>query len=245
MKSDKFTGKLILWRAKLLLDVVCPRCKSMDVKGVIIVETQCKNCQARFTANAGVNIYGSVARPLIKLLAKYNDIVLVGERDPSNTFTADQVFSPKSKHEDDIIHTLLAIRKDFVDIRCFDVSEITNSTDTDWKTRCSSCGTCKDCVTCQNCKTTYKPKEIKTKFSKEKRFTCPECNSKKYRQTHIKKFEQKNVCPHCKSTNTTISKFPSHLKKCPYCNEKKTISPRKVPIYKLTISHQPRNRLKE
>ena len=232
--------KLILGRPKIVVDVKCPKCKSLDIAGIPVVDVTCKNCKTRFTTEAGVNIYYSIAKKLTQLVSNNNEVWIVGQRDDSFTFDVQDLLKPRSKHEDDIFHTLLAIKYNYEKQRCWDVSEITNEVDLDYKSRCNECGICHNCVVCVACKHKYIPKKTKTG---ENRYTCPECNSKKYKPNYIK-FKDKK-CPDCGSAEVSKLSFNSVKRQCPKCGCKVSSDTRKIPIYKLIIKRQPRNEIRE
>jgi len=236
--------KLILGRPKIVVDIKCPKCKSLDIAGFSNVECRCNNCKTAFTTEAGVNIYYSIAKKLIQLISHNNEVWVIGERDDSETFRSEDLLKPRSKHEDDIYHSLLAIKNNFQQQRCYDVSEITNEMDTDYRANCSDCGYCSNCVICAKCNKSYVPKKTR---SGEKRYTCPECKSKNYKPSAIK-FKAdggKRSCPNCSSENVNRTKVPAGKKPCPKCNSENITSPRKLPIYRLIIKRQRRFLLDE
>lgn len=240
--------KIILSRPKIVFDVKCPKCKKNDIVGLPIIETQCKNCKTKYSTEAEINMYYSIAKKLNQLVGKNNEVWVQAERDVSTVFHAEDMLRPRSKYEDDYFQTLMAIKDNYEDMNCWDIGEITNEYDEEYKRRCSVCGHCLHCVTCYSCHETYIPKEVKTSHGIEKRYTCPHCNSKEYKQTRIKIFEikdNKQICPYCKSDNVDKTLFNSNKQHCPSCGTKVNSICRKVPVYRLIIKRQKRNWIKE
>lgn len=224
--------KIILARPKLVVNVKCPKCQSIHIQGIPNFQAECKNCKKIFITEVKVDIYYSIAKQLNKFLRESNEVWIVGERDNSKVFHPEDVLAPRSSHEADIWYTMLAIKKDFEGMKCWEVSDITNEVDQDYLTYCNECGHCHNCVTCSKCKKPYIPKIIK----KQKRFTCPDCQNKKYEVTKTKG----DKCEFCKSTNISKTKFSAEKKQCPRCKTKNIKEPRKITIYKLIIKRQRR-----
>ena len=235
--------KLILSRPKLVVDIKCPKCQSIDIVALLDINVKCKNCMTSFTTNAGINIYYSIAKKLIQLISHNNEVWILGERDASDVFNSDDILKPRSQHEDDVYHTMLAIMHNFEDQRCWEVTKITNEYDQEYIVRCNVCGICHNCVTCSSCGEKYTPKEVDTHQGKQKRYKCPKCSSRNYKKTFINKMDK--ICPYCNSGNIKKTYFPSHKKQCPKCHSDDITKPRNVPVYKLVIKRQPRFWIRE
>lgn len=236
--------KVILTRPKLVSDVKCPKCRHMDIVAIPIIETKCRNCKTVHTTEVKINIYFTVSKKIEQILKYNNGVYIIGERDDSKVFHTDDMLKPRSRHEDDIWHTLVAIQQTKIGQKCWEVEEITHEYDFDYRISCNDCGYCLVCVTCTKCNRKYQPKEIETGRGKEKRYTCPECNSKSYKQTVIEKFKTKGtrpICPYCNSNNIAKAKFSSDKKQCPKCLSVNITKPRKIPVYCLLIERQKRN----
>lgn len=231
--------KLILTRPKLVLDIYCPKCKSFDIIALPELNTQCNNCKINFTTTPNINIYYSIAKKLTQLLSNNNGLYILGERANIKTFHPDDILKPRNKLEDDVWQTMLAIRKNYTDMKCWEVGNITNEYDTDYKTHCNTCGTCRTCVTCTKCNSKYVPKRIKA--TNEKRYTCPKCKSKDYKPTMVKG----DKCPYCEGVDIKKTTLNAHMDKCPRCNSTKIQEPRKIPVYRLLIERQRRNWIDE
>ena len=226
--------KIILSKPKLLVDVKCPKCKGYDAVALQNVDVTCKNCNTRFTTEAGINIYYSMAKKIISVLSNHNEVFILGTRDTSMVFTPQKELSPRSRYETDIWHTVLAIQNDFKKQKCWMVSEISNEVEIDYRTVCNDCGQCWDCITCNKCGNIYTPKKEKV---------CEKCGSKSYKPTFIKKVVEKKgkkVCPHCGSSNIRKTSFSSDKKTCPRCKSRNIATPKKIPVYKLSIKRQRR-----
>ena len=235
--------KIILSRPKIVFDTKCNKCKSFDIVAAPLLKVRCKNCSSETDVEPTVSIYFSIAKKLLQTLSWHNEIWVLGERDASEVFHADDLLKPRSKNEDDIWHTMLAIQKDFNNQKCWEVDEIIQANDTDYKTFCLSCGYCKNCSTCLRCTKKYVPRVVKTNAGEEKRYTCPSCNSKSYEDTKVSKFiivDEKNACPDCKSTDVALTAFRSEKKVCPRCKSPNLKVPRSIPVYKLVIRRQKR-----
>lgn len=240
--------KLILSRPKLIVDIQCPKCKSRDIIALKDVDVTCTNCKTNFKTETKINIYSSIAKKLEQLLGKYNEVWILGQRDSSTIFYTDNVLKPRSLFEDEIWHSMIAIRNIKKNQRCWGVSEIENAYDKDYKIYCKDCGTCMNCITCVKCNKKYIPKEVKTIRGREKRYKCPECGNKNYRKTRIDKIKReknKIICPYCNSDYIKKTKFTSDKKNCPRCNSTNITSPRDIPVYKLIIKRQRRFLLAE
>lgn len=235
--------KLILSRPKLVVDVKCPKCSSLDIVAFTKVDLTCKNCKTKFETNAEINIYYSIAKKLLQLISHHNEVHINGVRDNAEVFYPEDLLKPRSKFEDDIYHTMLAIKHNFEDQKCYEVSEITNEIDEDYKIRCKKCGYCNNCITCSNCGEHYVPKHVDTRIGKQQRYKCPKCSSRSYKKTYIKKLSKE--CPYCKSKNVRKTHFYANNKQCPYCKSKDVSKPRTIPIYKLIIKRQKRNIIPE
>lgn len=235
--------KIILGRPKIVADFKCPKCKKIDIVGLPTINTRCKNCSTEISVDAGIDIYQSISKKLEQLLSNNNQVIIVGERDDSEKFHAEDMLKARSKHEQDIYHAMLAIKNTKDKQRCWEVSEIVHDTDKDFKVHCNDCGVCLNCVRCKKCNHNYVPKTVKLKKDiTEKRYTCPECGSKEYHPTYFRKHEDK--CPYCDDTNIIKTKFRSDNKDCPKCHSTNISPPRKIPVYKLVIKRQ-RRHLKE
>jgi len=230
--------KIILTRPKLVVDTKCPKCNSIDIAGLPIVDTQCKNCKTKFTTNAQINIYFSIAKKLLQLISNNNEVWVLGLRDVSKIFHPDNELRPRSRHEDDIYQTMLAIQHNFESQRCYDVEGINNEYDEQDKVYCNDCGICYNCFTCLKCGATYVPKTVDTKQGVEKRYKCPKCESRNYKRTQIKKIGKE--CPHCKSKNIKNTLLRQTKKECHRCKGKNISKPIVVPVYKLVIKRQKR-----
>lgn len=232
--------KIILGRPKIVADFKCPKCRKIDIIGLPTISTKCKNCNTDITVDAGIDIYQSISKKLEQLLSNNNQVMVVGERDDSDKFHAEDMLKARSKHEQDIYHAMLAIKNTKEKQRCWEVSEIVHDTDKDYKIQCNNCGLCLSCVRCKKCGKNYVPKTVKVKGKvEETRYTCPECGSKDYQQTYIK--NHNGACPHCESTNILKTKFHSNNKDCPKCHSTNLTTARKIPVYKLTIKRQRRH----
>jgi DNA-directed RNA polymerase subunit RPC12/RpoP/phage FluMu protein Com len=235
--------KLILSKPKLVVDIKCPKCKSMDILALPIVETTCKNCKTRFQANVNINILAATAKKYVQMKSHNNEIWILGERNDSLVFHSDDALRPRDSNEDAIYHTILAYKKLAELERCYEVSEITNEYDDDYRVFCKTCGVCYNCVTCIKCGQKYVPTKIETKHGSEKKYKCTKCGFRNYKQTFIPKTDDK--CPYCGSSNFKKTRFNTDNKKCPKCHSKNTSIPRKVPVYKLIIKRQKRNEIKQ
>lgn len=234
--------KIILSRPKLLIDTQCPKCRSRDIKALMNVKITCKNCRTDYETDVKTSILPSIMKKIEILLSRHNEVWVVAERNPSTIIHSEDILKPRSRHEQDLYSALIELKNIKDKQRCWEVSDIIETDDLDYKVHCTECGYCNDCVTCKNCNQPYTPKL--TAKSNEKRFSCPHCGGKTYKATYIKKFETKNgkhVCPFCKSDNVNNSKHFSDTKKCNKCGSTKLSKPRKVSVYKLIIKRQPRH----
>lgn len=235
--------RLILSRPKLVVDVRCPKCQSIDIAALPVVEVICKNCKTKFTTNAAINIYYSIAKKLLQLISHNNEVWILGERDVSNVFHPEDMLMPRSRHEDDVYQTILAIKHNFEDQKCYEVSEMTNENDEDFRIHCNICGTCNTCVACIKCNERYIPKLVETPHGKEKRYKCPKCGNKNYTKTYIEKVS--GNCPFCESKNIKKTIFKSDRRHCPKCHTTNISKPRNIPVYKLIIKRQKRFKIPE
>jgi len=232
-------AKIILSRPKIGFDARCPKCKTRQVVSVPIVDYNCSNCKTHFQEEVQVSIYFTIAKKLIQATAHNNEVVIVGERSESVVFHTKDELKPRSKNDDDIFHTMLAIKHDFELQKNIEVSDITTCMDFDYMVSCTSCGTCRNCVVCSHCNKSYVPKKVK---SGEKRFTCPDCGLKHHRPTLAKLVDGK--CQYCGSAQIHPTKFAA-AEKCPKCGGDKISPARKIPVYKLVLKRQPRFELEE
>jgi transposase-like protein len=184
-----------------------------------------------------------MAKKLEQLLSYNNEVWIIGERRIKQVHTTGDTFTKHDKYEDDIFSTLLAIQKTKRLQQCWEVSEISNDTDTDYETVCTECGYCKNCKTCIACGKSYVPKIVHTKDGNQSRYTCPHCQSKLYKDTRIEKFNLQNgkpVCPYCNSDHVSQTVVESINPKCHKCNGL-LASPKKINIWKLVVARQKRN----
>lgn len=224
----------------MVLDTNCPKCKSFDIIAVPSLEVKCRNCKIEFDSDLGINIYYSVAKKINMELGKNNGVTIIGVRDNTNVFHPDDALKPRTKLEDDIWHAILEIERNFKSQLCWNVSDITADTDLDYQIQCKECGYCKNCVTCNKCNHRFVPNITK---NGERRFTCPKCKAKSYKDTIIDKVKIDGKvlkCPHCESPKIRMARFTSDKKKCPKCSSEKITEPRKIPVYKLIIERQKR-----
>jgi transposase-like protein len=236
--------KIIVTRAKLVVDYKCPKCRSTDIKAMHEISSECRNCKSRFTVEPNIDIYYSISKKIEQVLGENNGVILTGERDDSKRFHPDDMLKPRSRQEDEVFKAMLAVKHTKDKQLCWDVDkDIVAEYDEDYRTYCNQCGHCLNCVTCKKCNKIYTPKRVKTRVGTEKRYTCPECNSKNYHHTHINQFgmeANKPVCPYCKSEAVLRTQFNSNLKSCPVCKKKDISKPRQIPVYRLVIKRQPR-----
>jgi hypothetical protein len=238
--------KIILTKPKMVVDVKCHKCKKMDIAALPYVDVQCKNCHTLITTEANINIYFSISKKLEQLLSYNNEVWVIGRRQDKTIHTADDNFKSQDRNDDDIYSAMEAIKNTKIKQLCWEVSDITNDYDFDYKVSCNQCGFCLDCVECNKCHKHYTPKTVDTYKGSEKRFTCI-CGYKSYHQTKVTKFKVKDgkiVCPHCDSANTIHSSFEADKKKCPKCGTEDISKPKRMPIYKLVIKRQKRFELK-
>ena len=233
--------KLILSRPKLVIDTKCPKCHSMDIQALANVELTCKNCKTKFTSDVQLNIVFTTAKKFLQLRANNNEFWVLGKRDDSEVFNTDDMLKPRSKMEDDIYHSMLAYKRICEMEGCYDVSEVTNDYDIDYKIRCNECGVCFNCVICTRCGERYTPEKINTPQGVQRRYKCPKCSSRDYTRTYINKIAK--VCPGCGSNNIQKTSFSSDKKQCPRCHSENITSPKKVPVYKLIVQRQGRFKL--
>jgi DNA-directed RNA polymerase subunit RPC12/RpoP len=231
--------KLILTKPKLVIDVKCNKCKKMDIVALPYVEVQCKNCKTVQTTEANINIFYSISKKLEQLLANNNEVHIIGKRNDTKVYNSEDIAKVHDRNDDDILSAIEAIRNVKIKQKCWEVSDIMNEYDYEYKVSCKSCGICLSCVTCNKCSKTFTPKIVQTKNGTEKRYTCPHCGAKSYHQTRIKKFEN-NKCPHCQSTDVIFSTFEAYKRKCPRCGSEDICKPKRIAVYKLVIKRQKR-----
>lgn len=231
--------KIILGRPKLVIDTRCPKCHSLDIAAIPIVTAQCKNCKLKFTSEGlGINIYFGIAKKLVQLISHNDEVCIVGKRDDSNDFNAKNMLMAKSQEDEDVYQTILAVKHNFEGQKCYEVSDVLFEEDKEQNIQCKVCGFCNNCVTCKSCGQKYIPKEVETKYGKEKRYKCTECGSKDYIKTHITKLEKE--CPYCKSVNVKPTFLNSDFIHCPKCKSKNITKSVSIPVYKLIIKRQER-----
>jgi hypothetical protein len=231
--------KIILGKPKILIDVHCPKCKKLDAIAIPSIKTLCSNCKTEITTGLRINTYYAYAKKILHMVSHHDEIHILGLRDKSEMFTPDDVLSPRSQYEDDIYSTIITIRDDYLWQGNYEVSNVMPDYDFEYKIYCNNCGYCQNCVVCNRCKKHYVPKILK---NGQRRYTCPNCGSKSYKQSVVifKDDGGKIKCPECKSENVVRRKMMSNKKKCPHCDSNNITKPKKIPIYKLVIKRQGR-----
>lgn len=235
--------KLILGRPKLLAEVYCPKCKDHFINSTPNMEITCTNCHTSNIVPVSVSIYYSAAKRLNNLLSSNDEVWVLSQRENSQVFYPDDELKPRTKLENEMYQAMLAIQRDFQQMKSWEVSDIENDVDFEYRQYCKSCGYCKNCVRCTKCNHVYSPTRVKK--SQEIRHTCPECGHKKYQDATILEFEKekgKQICPYCKGMDIRKTQMMNR-KQCPKCGSEDLTEPKKINVYKLTIKRQKRFRI--
>ena len=191
--------------------VKCPVDGDEYLYGVPYVTVPCKKCGTTYKTDFKQDIYTKKARQIEDKLAEGDGIKLIAT----------------GEYKSSLIH----IRYNYTEQRCWDVSEI--KTYKEEFRYCKDCGFCNNCLTCKDCNEQF---EIDTKHRKQK---CPKCKSHNLTRTYFKETkDSKNnkfkLCPVCKSHKVNLTRTINKTK-CHKCDSKNLSDTKINVIHELVI----------
>lgn len=199
----------------IAVDCKCPNCGDKYLHGVPYVIVPCKKCGSTYKTDFNQDIYTKKARQLLSKLSYKNGIII----------------KATNKYEGAIIH----IRQHFIEQHCWEVSEITKSTE-EYR-RCLCCGVCLNCYTCKIDGTTFERDRNRRKQQ------CPKCKKSNFVKTYFKmaKCSDENkeivLCPHCGSDNIRMTRTKNKTQ-CHSCTSKKLSEKKTNTVYEIIIERK-------
>lgn len=214
MKEDNIELLELNQKSDLIaIQCQCPQCGDKYVHGIPYVNVPCGKCGITYRTDFAQDIYTKKARQLLSKISFKNGLIV----------RADE------KYESSLIH----IRQHFIEMHCWDVSEIQKSNEE--YSMCQSCGICFNCYACSSCSEHFQRNVNRRKQA------CPKCKSDKFNKSNFKEVavgdKKGKLCPYCKSDKIKMTRTRNKTM-CHVCNSKNMTDKRTNTIYEFRIDRK-------
>ena len=214
MKEDNIELLELNQKSDLLaVQCQCPIDGDKYIHGVPYVMVPCGKCSNTFRTDFAQDIYTKKARHLIQKLAYSNGVIVRAEE----------------KYESSLTH----MRQHFIEMHCWDVSEIQKSNEE--YSICQSCGICFNCYECTSC-----TEHFQRNINRRKQ-ACPKCKSDTFNKSKFKEVmtndRKVRLCPYCKSEKIKMTRTRNKTM-CHICNSKNLTDKKTNIIYEFRIDRK-------